>query len=230
MLESNPLGRRTIFRVAEKRLRQRAWDDMPAPAEALEAVRIGLAEGMAAGLVRERVAAGQLALTPACRHLIGLFFQREEARKLPESLRALHPPEVRRVGVVGAGVMGAGIAQLAAVKGCDVVVQEVSREALDAGLARIDGLFQKAQERGVLTETEADRRRSTLLGGSCCGVAGGPDQLRSGDRGSLIRRRRRASGAARPPAGRRPPRRAARLPRSRRRRRRDGHGRRAAQG
>jgi 3-hydroxyacyl-CoA dehydrogenase/enoyl-CoA hydratase/3-hydroxybutyryl-CoA epimerase len=164
LLESNPLGRRTIFRVAEKRLRQRAWDDMPAPAEALEAVRVGLAEGLAAGLVRERVAAGQLALSPACRHLIELFFRREEARKLPENLRALHPPEVRRVGVVGAGVMGAGIAQLAAVKGCDVVVQEVSREALDAGLARIAGLFQKAQDRGVLTEAEAARRRSAVSG------------------------------------------------------------------
>jgi 3-hydroxyacyl-CoA dehydrogenase/enoyl-CoA hydratase/3-hydroxybutyryl-CoA epimerase len=161
LLESNPLGRRLILKGTERLLRRKVPDDMPAPAEALEAVRVGLQRGLAAGLAAEREAAGRLALSPACRNLVALFFQREQARKLPEEAAA---PAVQRVGVVGAGVMGAGIAQLAALKGAEVVVQEVNAAALEAGLGRIDELFRKAVERRVVAADEADRRRAAVRG------------------------------------------------------------------
>src|SRR5262249_7642757 len=153
-----------LFRGVERLLRHRVPDDMPAPAEALEAVRTGINEGMEAGLRYERSGAGRLALTPACRNLIGLFFQREQGRKLPEELRHVAPVEVKRVGGAGAGAMGAGIAQLAAVKGFEVVVQEVNEEALGAGLLRIKTLFDKAVERRVLSEAEAAKRFTMLRG------------------------------------------------------------------
>jgi 3-hydroxyacyl-CoA dehydrogenase/enoyl-CoA hydratase/3-hydroxybutyryl-CoA epimerase len=164
LLESNPFGRRVIFQTAERQLRRRVWEDMPAPFEALEAVRVGLKRGMEGGLEYERAAAGRLAVSPACRNLIALFFQGEKARKGPAELRALHPPEVKRLGVVGAGTMGAGIAQLAALKGCEVVVQEVNQPALDAGMARIADLFAKAVERRLLSEAEAQKRRAAVRG------------------------------------------------------------------
>jgi 3-hydroxyacyl-CoA dehydrogenase/enoyl-CoA hydratase/3-hydroxybutyryl-CoA epimerase len=164
LLESNPVGRRLLFRAAERLLRRKVPDDMPAPMEALEAVRTGIREGMTAGLAYERAAAGRLGTSPACRNLIALFFQREKARKLPDEFRGVTPAEVRRVGVVGAGVMGAGIAQLAAFKGGKVVVQEVSQAALDAGLARITDLFRKAVERRLLTEPESVERLSAIQG------------------------------------------------------------------
>ncbi|HEY7152931.1 MAG TPA: 3-hydroxyacyl-CoA dehydrogenase NAD-binding domain-containing protein [Gemmataceae bacterium] len=164
ILESNPLGRRILFSATERLMRRRVWDDMPAPFEALEAIRAGINDGMAAGLAYERGAAGRLAVSTACRNLIGLFFQRENARKLPEELRGATPTEVRRVGVVGAGTMGAGIAQLAAFKGCKVIVQEVSQAALDAGLERIKGLFRKAVERRLLTEPESVERLAAIQG------------------------------------------------------------------
>jgi 3-hydroxyacyl-CoA dehydrogenase/enoyl-CoA hydratase/3-hydroxybutyryl-CoA epimerase len=154
-LESTRFGRRLLFRGAERMLRKRVPGDMPAPAEALEAVRTGLRDGMEAGLRYEREAAGRLALTAACRNLIGLFLQREQARKLPAELYGAAPAEVKRVGVVGAGAMGAGIAQLAALKGAEVVVQEVNEEALGAGMVRIKALLDKAVERGVVSEAAA---------------------------------------------------------------------------
>ncbi|HEY7425682.1 MAG TPA: 3-hydroxyacyl-CoA dehydrogenase NAD-binding domain-containing protein, partial [Gemmataceae bacterium] len=150
--------------ATERLMRRRVWDDMPAPFEALEAIRTGIQNGKAAGLTYERGAAGRLAISSACRNLITLFFQTEKARKLPEELRGAAPAEVRRVGVVGAGTMGAGIAQLAAFKGCKVVVQEVSQAALDAGLERIKGLFRKAVERRLLTEPESVERLAAIQG------------------------------------------------------------------
>ena len=150
LLESTGMGRRVVLRGTEKLLRNRVPDDMPAPAEALEAVRVGLERGIDAGLAREREGAGRLALSPSCRNLINLFFQREAARKIPDGT-----PRVQRVGVVGAGVMGAGIAQLAALSGFEVVVQEVNPEALAAGLARIDALFAKGVARRKISATDA---------------------------------------------------------------------------
>jgi 3-hydroxyacyl-CoA dehydrogenase/enoyl-CoA hydratase/3-hydroxybutyryl-CoA epimerase len=163
MLESNFLGRRLILRAVHRMLTRQVPEEMPAPYEALEAVRVGLSKGMEAGFAYERGAAGRLALTPACRNLVGLWLQQEQAKKLPEELGAT-PMDVRRLGVVGAGVMGAGIAQLAALKECEVVVREINNEALEAGIGRIRGLFDKAVERRVMAPEEARRGLAALHG------------------------------------------------------------------
>ncbi|MFO0928532.1 MAG: enoyl-CoA hydratase-related protein [Gemmataceae bacterium] len=162
LLESNPFGRKLIFQATERRLQQRVPDDLPAFAEAAETIRQGLRLGAEGGLAREREAASRLAVSPACRHLIDLFFAREAARKLPPALAEARP--VRTVGVVGGGVMGAGIAQLAALAGCAVTIQEVSDTALSAALARVDGLFQKAVARRRLRPDEVATKRAQVRG------------------------------------------------------------------
>src|SRR5262249_54259849 len=138
LMESTPMGRAIMFRGAQRILRRKVPDDMPAPFEALQAVRVGLTEGMSAGLACERVAVGRLATTKACRNLMTLFSLIERARKLQEDVDKDSVPEIRRVGIVGAGTMGAGIAQLAAVKGFEVVVQEINDSALAAGMKKIE--------------------------------------------------------------------------------------------
>jgi 3-hydroxyacyl-CoA dehydrogenase/enoyl-CoA hydratase/3-hydroxybutyryl-CoA epimerase len=162
LIESTPIGRAIMFRGAERVLRRKVPDDMPAPFEALEAVRIGLTQGMSIGLEREREAIGRLATTKACRNLMTLFFLIERARKLQEDVDKDSVPEIRRVGVVGAGTMGAGIAQLAALKGFEVVVQEINDSALDAGIRKIEDLFQKAAERGLLAPEEARQKMAAV--------------------------------------------------------------------
>jgi 3-hydroxyacyl-CoA dehydrogenase/enoyl-CoA hydratase/3-hydroxybutyryl-CoA epimerase len=117
---------------------------------------------MPAGLAAERAAAGRLALTPACRHLVGVFLLREKSRKLPPELQAYAPSKVTRVGIIGAGVMGAGIAQLAALRGCEVYLQEVNEEALGRGIFRINELFQKAAARGIVGEQEYARAMNAI--------------------------------------------------------------------
>jgi len=162
LIESTPIGRAIMFRGAERILQRKIPDDMPAPFEALQAVRVGLTQGMSAGLAREREAIGRLATTKACRNLMTLFFLIERARKLQEDVDKDSVPEVRRVGVVGAGTMGAGIAQLAAVKGFEVVVQEINDAALAAGIRKIEDLFQKAAERRLLSPEEAKQKMAAI--------------------------------------------------------------------
>ncbi len=69
---------------------------------------------------------------------------------------------MERVGVVGCGLMGSGIAEIAAKAGADVIVIERSPEALAAGVARIEKSLSRAVAAGKLPEDEANRVRGNL--------------------------------------------------------------------
>ena len=71
---------------------------------------------------------------------------------------------IEKVGVVGCGLMGAGIAQIAAQVGCTVVVREVSEERLNKGLASIEKSLNKFVEKGTLTSADRDAARGRLRG------------------------------------------------------------------
>ena len=70
---------------------------------------------------------------------------------------------IERVGVVGCGLMGSGIAEVCARKGLDVIVREASPEAAEAGQSRIDKSLLRAMNGGKLTEAEHDAARSHLM-------------------------------------------------------------------
>jgi len=161
-LEWTRFNRRLIYRSTERLLQRRVPDDMPAPFEALQAVRVGINQGMAAGLAAEREAAGRLVMSRACQNLVRLFLRREEARALPERLVAEPSKQIGRLAVVGAGTMGAGIAQLAALRGHEVIVREVNEAALAAGSARLTGLFQKAVQNGILIREAAEQKLAAI--------------------------------------------------------------------
>jgi 3-hydroxybutyryl-CoA dehydrogenase len=63
---------------------------------------------------------------------------------------------ITRVGVIGAGTMGAGIAQVAAGAGCDVVLYDVAPEIVERGLGRIRAGYERMVSRGKLTTDERD--------------------------------------------------------------------------
>jgi 3-hydroxybutyryl-CoA dehydrogenase len=71
---------------------------------------------------------------------------------------------IRRVGVVGCGLMGSGIAQVSAQAGFDTVVREVSPAALEKGMAAIRKFLQGGVEKGKLTSEERDRTLANLRG------------------------------------------------------------------
>jgi 3-hydroxybutyryl-CoA dehydrogenase len=69
---------------------------------------------------------------------------------------------IERVGVVGCGLMGHGIAQICAQAGWEVVVREVDRERLDKGIAKIEKQLARAVEREKLSQDEADAVRGRI--------------------------------------------------------------------
>jgi 3-hydroxyacyl-CoA dehydrogenase/enoyl-CoA hydratase/3-hydroxybutyryl-CoA epimerase len=155
-LESNPVGRFFLFRGTDRLLRKRVPEDMPAPYEAAKLVHASATQDLETGLAQERDATTRLGSTPACRNLVTLFLRMEQARKLPQADATLaRSIPIKRVALVGAGAMGAGIAQLARLNGYELVVQEIDQTALSAGRERITNLFQKAADKQLISRTEA---------------------------------------------------------------------------
>jgi 3-hydroxybutyryl-CoA dehydrogenase len=71
---------------------------------------------------------------------------------------------INKVGVLGCGLMGHGIAQICAQNGWDVVVREVDQDKLDKGLARIDKQLGKAVSKEKISQEEADAVKGRILG------------------------------------------------------------------
>ena len=162
LLESTSLGLGLLCRGTQRVLSRKVPDDMPAPWEAFQAIRTGLTAGLEAGLAFESAAVGRLATSAASRNLIGLFLQHEETRK--PRIDGPEPEALRRIGIVGAGVMGVGIAELAILKGCEVVFREVDETALGMGMFRLVTVMSKAVERGLLTPQEMQKRLANVHG------------------------------------------------------------------
>jgi 3-hydroxybutyryl-CoA dehydrogenase len=72
--------------------------------------------------------------------------------------------EIAKVGVVGCGLMGHGIAQICAQAGWDVVVREVSQEKLDAGLGKVEKQLARSVEKGKMEQADADAVRGRIEG------------------------------------------------------------------
>lgn len=72
--------------------------------------------------------------------------------------------EIKRIAVIGAGLMGAGIAQVAAQSGYDVALMDVEQRFLDKGIGTIEKNLQRMAEKGKLEPSAADKIRSRITG------------------------------------------------------------------
>ncbi len=72
--------------------------------------------------------------------------------------------EIRKVGVLGCGLMGSGIAEVAARAGYETVVREVSQEIIDKGIQKIHGSLGKAVEKGKMSAEDRDQTVARLSG------------------------------------------------------------------
>ena len=150
-------GRWIVFNRVHKQLARDA-EHYPALASAVKAIEDGYQFGVD-GFSTERRQFVKLVETPTCRNLIGLFFRREKARDLStwnSSSTSADLPPIQKVAVIGAGAMGAGIGQLAALKGCEVVLKELNDDLAVAGLKRVTRLFDELVSRGRLPSPERD--------------------------------------------------------------------------
>ncbi|QDY99107.1 3-hydroxyacyl-CoA dehydrogenase [Nitratireductor mangrovi] len=138
---------------------------LDAPRLCAQSVRNGLTMPFDEALAQERAYFVELVEGEQSRAQRHLFFAEREAAKVPGVGKEVEPREVRRAGVIGAGTMGGGIAMSFLNGGIPVTILEMDREALDRGIARMDGNYAISVKRGSLTE-EAKAKRMGLLTGT----------------------------------------------------------------
>ncbi len=137
-----------LFRDWCTRLAAKARGEV-APLTAVDAVEAATRLDLRDGLVEERRFFRGLMDTPQRAGLIHAFFAERAVTKLPE-LAGVEPRDVRRVGVVGGGTMGAGIATAALLSGLEVTLVERDAAAADRARATIGKYLDAAVKRGKL--------------------------------------------------------------------------------
>jgi 3-hydroxyacyl-CoA dehydrogenase/enoyl-CoA hydratase/3-hydroxybutyryl-CoA epimerase len=167
LLDGNPLGRRVVYRAALKQVLKKTGGHYPAPRRALDVVRAGLERGTAEGFRAEARAFGELAVSPVSRELVRLFFATTAIKKDEGAEAGAAAREVRRLGVVGAGFMGAAIA------GTAVTAAKVEVRLKDADLPRVGkgirtalDIVQGQLTRKRITRLEHQRLAAMVSGGS----------------------------------------------------------------
>jgi 3-hydroxyacyl-CoA dehydrogenase/enoyl-CoA hydratase/3-hydroxybutyryl-CoA epimerase len=157
-LEENFLGRTVLFREARRKLLAKTRGHYPAPEKALEAVQHGYEHGFQEGLAREAKLFGELAVGPVARRLMEIFFATTALKKDPGVDDAsVRPRPVERVGVLGGGLMGGGIATVTVNAGIPVRVREKDDAAAGRALAGVRAVLDQRVKRRSMTRLERDQ-------------------------------------------------------------------------
>jgi 3-hydroxyacyl-CoA dehydrogenase/enoyl-CoA hydratase/3-hydroxybutyryl-CoA epimerase len=151
LMDSAP-ARRLVLSQARKRVLAETHGNYPAPLAALDILSRTLSISVDESLRLEAEAIGKLIVSPVSKNLVHVFHLTEAAKKAGPPVE---PREVERVGVLGAGVMGGGIAQIMAYRGLFVRLKDIKSDAVGLGLRHAWEAFQGLVKRKRLLAREA---------------------------------------------------------------------------
>lgn len=162
-LEENPVGRKVLFDQARKQLMRKTRGNYPAPERILEVVKKGLQSGRQAGLQAEREAFGKLIRTPEAEQLMQIFFATQELKKDSGIDSDAQPLPVERVGIIGAGLMGSGIAYVTVDKtNAHVRIKDRDLKSAAQGLKAVRKIVDGRVKKRRITSYDADRLMSRI--------------------------------------------------------------------
>jgi 3-hydroxyacyl-CoA dehydrogenase / enoyl-CoA hydratase / 3-hydroxybutyryl-CoA epimerase len=172
MMEKTPMGRALIFSQAKKGVLAKTKGQYPAPLEAIDVIH-STGTGYGARLrgkereramVREADGFGRLAVSDISRNLVRIFFMTEGVKKskgLPAGKVAeAHP--IHQAGVLGAGVMGGGIAQLLAEKNISARMKDINTGALTLGIQAAVNIFKKDLQKKKITRRQMQQKLNLI--------------------------------------------------------------------
>ena len=144
--------------VASAMIAQKTRGLLPAPVKILDVAVSAMRVDFDTAMRIESRGLTELALTPVAKNMINTFFfnlnQINGGASRPNDIE---PQTTQKVGVLGAGMMGQGIAYVSAMAGIEVVLKDISQDAAEKGKAYTEGLLKKRVERGRMTEDKAQQ-------------------------------------------------------------------------
>ncbi|MEM7391624.1 MAG: 3-hydroxyacyl-CoA dehydrogenase NAD-binding domain-containing protein, partial [Verrucomicrobiota bacterium] len=161
-MTNNKVAVHIARKQASKMLWSKTRGNYPAVKEALNVITGGVDQSMERAFDLERRATVRLVKTHACKNLVRIFFLQEKAKKLAPAGKKRDRWNPNRVAVVGAGVMGGGIAQWTASRGIPVTLRDINEQQVLKGMAGISKLFHSAVKRRLFTKVEAARHMDRI--------------------------------------------------------------------
>jgi len=156
-LEGTGPGRAIVFHQARQRTKEKTNGQYPAPLAAIDAIETGYQKGMEAGLAEEARLFGELSQTEVSRQLIFLFFATTALKKdtgvSDPGVKAL---PVRKIAVLGAGFMGAGITTVAVQAGTVVRLKDADTTRVANGLRAVREVLKESLTKKRLTRQQFD--------------------------------------------------------------------------
>jgi 3-hydroxyacyl-CoA dehydrogenase / enoyl-CoA hydratase / 3-hydroxybutyryl-CoA epimerase len=170
LLDENPAGRRIVLKKAREETLKKTHGHYPAPLAAIDAIAAGYSSGPSHGFREESRLFGKMAASDVSRQLIYLFFATNALKKDPGvSTAPGEPPpnvmQVKKLGILGAGFMGSGIAAVALQQGTLVRMRDADHGRVAKGFAAVRDILKERLSRKQITRTELSDMMS-LLGGT----------------------------------------------------------------
>lgn len=152
----SPVGMQT-FAVGTALMMDKSKGNYPAPQHILSCVYEGLLVNIDRALVIEARHFVQVATSKVAGNLIKtMFLGLNQANKGASRPKDTPPTDVKKLGILGAGMMGAGIAYVAALAGIEVVLKDITLAAAEKGKDYSRNLLKKAIERGKMDSMKAE--------------------------------------------------------------------------
>jgi 3-hydroxyacyl-CoA dehydrogenase/enoyl-CoA hydratase/3-hydroxybutyryl-CoA epimerase/enoyl-CoA isomerase len=159
-LRLNAIEAGMVFAAAKALVAGKTGPHYPAALAAVEAIEKGACLPRDEALALEATACAKVAKTETARSLVGIFLGEQAVKRLAKQQAAAARP-VRKAAVLGAGIMGGGIAYQSASRGVPVLLKDIAPSALETGVGEAVKLLEKQLERGKTTSAQMAR---TLAG------------------------------------------------------------------
>lgn len=157
-----PLVNKIVFDQAKKMVDKQAHGNYPAPYKIMECVEIGWNKGMEAGLDAEAVKFEELLLGDVSKQLINIFFAMTDKKKNPYDEKLIK--KVHRLGMIGAGFMGAGIAEVSMDDDIHVLLKDINQEMISSAYKTIYDGYNKKVSKKAMTKIELEEKMALLQG------------------------------------------------------------------
>lgn len=166
LLEKNAIGRTVLFRRARAAASSETRGHYPAAERMLDVLERYGKKGFRSAAELEAHLFGELVVSETAHRLIELFFATTAAKKDPgvenEERDRAEPHAVERVSVIGAGLMGAGIACVTVQADYPVLLKDTDESALERGVEYVRTVLEDRTRRGSITTAERDHTFSRL--------------------------------------------------------------------
>lgn len=163
-LEKTPIGRNMMFNQARKQTLSKTKGNYPAPELIIECLETGAAKGFKRGLAKEAENFGKLVVSDESEQLRNIFFATTEMKK-ETGVEGVAPGKLEKVGILGGGLMGGGIAFVTATKaGLPARIKDIRSEGIANAMKYSFDLLNKKVKRRFMKKAEMQKQMAMLTG------------------------------------------------------------------